>query len=107
MVIAALSIGSPKDSREIKLPIWEAWETVVEDFSEKKAPDGLKNIYQIASFYWSWMESERAFFVNAINGMLISVAFASVVILIATGNWIITLYAVHCVGFICAAEMSL
>jgi len=53
------------------------------------------------------MESERAFFVNAINGMLISVAFASGVILFATGNWIITLYAVHCVGFICAAEMAL
>ena len=53
------------------------------------------------------MESERAFFVNAINGMVISVCFACVVILLATGNWIITLYAIHCVGFICAAEMAL
>lgn len=106
MVIAALSIGSAKDSREIKLPIYEAWEAVLADF-DAKAPSGLKNVYQIASFYWSWMESERAFFVNAINGMIISVCFACVVILLATGNWIITLYAIHCVGFICAAEMAL
>ena len=105
MVIAALSIGSPKDSREFKLPIYEAWEAVLEDFS-KKAPKGLKTVYQIAAFYWSWMESERAFFVNAIQGMIISVCFASLVIFIATRNWIITLYAIHCVGFICAAEMA-
>ena len=107
MVIAALSIGVTKDSREFKLPIYEAWETILEDFVANKAPPGLKNVYQIASFYWSWMESERAFFVNAIQGMLISIAFACVVIFIATRNWIITLYAIHCVGFICAAEMAL
>lgn len=41
MVIGALSIGSSKDSREIKLPIFEAWETVLDDFVKNKAPPGL------------------------------------------------------------------
>ena len=107
MVIAALSIGDSKDSREFKLPIYEGWETLLADFKENKAPEGLKNVYQVASFYWAWMESERAFFVNAIGGMVISICFACVVILLATRNWIITLYAIHCVGFICASEMAL
>ena len=53
------------------------------------------------------MESERAFFMNAIKGMLISLCFACAVIFLATGNWIVTLYAVHAVGFICAAEIAL
>ena len=107
MVIAALSIGDPKASREFKLPIYEAWQAVLADFSENKAPNGLKNIYQVSSFYWAWMESERAFFVNAINGMIVSICFSCIVILLATRNWIITLYAIHCVGFICATEMAL
>ena len=45
MVIAALSIGSAKDSREFKLPIYEAWETVLADFVATKAPPGLENVY--------------------------------------------------------------
>ena len=44
---------------------------------------------------------------NAIKGMLISLCFACAVIFLATGNWIVTLYAVHAVGFICAAEIAL
>ena len=106
MVVSALSIGSTKDSREYKMPIYESWEKDIADFSAT-APQGLGNVYQIASFYWSWMESEKAFFTNAMNGMIISVAFACAVIFMATRNWIVTFYAIHCVGFICAAELAL
>ena len=53
------------------------------------------------------MESEKAFFTNAIQGMIISIGFACAVIFIATRNWIVTFYAIHCVGFICAAELAL
>ena len=57
--------------------------------------------------WWSWMESERAFFTNAVGGMVMAICFACGTIFIATGNWIITLFAIHCVGFICGAEMAL
>ena len=67
----------------------------------------MGNVYQVASFYWSWMETEKAFFTNAMQGMIISIGFACLVILVATRNWIVTFYAIHCVGFICAAEMAL
>lgn len=53
------------------------------------------------------MESEKAFFSNAIGGMLLAMCFACVVIYIATRNWLITIFAIHTVGFICGAEMSL
>ena len=53
------------------------------------------------------MESERAFFTNAINGMLVSICFACAVVFLATRNWIVTFYAIHCVTFICAAEIAL
>ncbi len=40
MVITALSIGSSEYPREFKLPIYEAWQAVLGDFSEN-APEGL------------------------------------------------------------------
>lgn len=105
-MIAALSIGDSRDPRELKLPIYEAWEADIEKFKET-APFGMKHVYQTASMWWSWMQSESAFFENAIGGMLMAIAFAMVVIFLATKNWIITIFAIHCVGFICGAEMSL
>jgi len=39
--------------------------------------------------------------------MIISIGFACIVIFAATRNVIVTFYAIHCVGFICAAELSL
>ena len=53
------------------------------------------------------MESERALFLNAVKGMVISLCFACAVIFLATRNWIVTLYAVHAVAFICASEIAL
>lgn len=53
------------------------------------------------------MESERALFMNTIKGMLGSLCFAFIVVFLATGNWIVTLYAIHAVGFICAGELAL
>lgn len=106
MVIAALSIGDSRDSRDLKLPIYEKWQAILEDF-DSTAPPGLQNVYQCASFWWSWMESERAFFVNAVGGMGMAIAFACIVIFLATRNWIITIYAIHTVAFICAAEVAL
>lgn len=105
-MIAALSIGDSRDPRELKLPIYLRWEEDVKLLSEE-APEGLKNVYQTASMWWAWMESEKAFFSNAINGMIMAMGFAMIVIYIATKNWIITLFAIHCVGFVCGSEMSL
>ena len=53
------------------------------------------------------MQSEKAFFTNAIGGMLMAMGFATVVIYTATQNWIATAFAIHTVAFVCGAEMSL
>ena len=44
MVIAALSIGDSRDSRELKLPIYLRWEETLAEF-DKTAPPGLQNVY--------------------------------------------------------------
>ena len=78
----------------------------MDDFS-RNAPDGLRKVFQVASFHWPWMESERVLFMDTIKGMLVSLCFACTVVFLATGNWIVTLYAIHAVGFILAGELAL
>ena len=73
----------------------------------KNAPEGLQTVFQVASVHWPWMESEKALFMNSIKGMLVSICFACTVVFLATGNWIVTLYAVHAAGFICACQLAL
>ena len=40
MVVAALSIGDSRDSRDLKNPIYEKWEALLKDF-DSTAPEGL------------------------------------------------------------------
>lgn len=49
------------------------------------------------------MESEKAFFRNAVGGMITSVTLAFIILMFATMNIIITLYAILSVSFVCAA----
>lgn len=63
------------------------------DFSENKAPTGLKNCYQEADIFWAWMQSEQAFFDGAILGVIISGSLAFVIMLMATQNILLSLYS--------------
>jgi predicted RND superfamily exporter protein len=46
------------------------------------------------------METERAFFKSALSGMGVAVAFAFVILLIATGNVILSVLAIVCVALV-------
>jgi len=72
----------------------------VEDFSENRAPDGLGNLYQEADVFWAWMQSEQAFFEGAKQGVSTSGALAFLILLVATRNILIALYAIKSVVFI-------
>ena len=44
MKIQAQTYGKPRDSRTEKLPVYDAWETLLDEFSET-APKGLKVVF--------------------------------------------------------------
>lgn len=46
------------------------------------------------------METERAFFRSALSGMGVAVAFAFVILLIATGNVVLSVLAIVCVALV-------
>lgn len=83
MKIQATSVGKARDPRKDKLPLYEAWEKLLKDF-KSSCPPGLVNVFQNADFFWCLMVSELAFYEGAIQGMIVSVTLAFVIMLIAT-----------------------
>ena len=93
-------MGKSRDSRKQKIPIREGWDKVVEDFSDKKAPEGLKILYQDADVFWAWMQSEYGFFTGVIQGVISSGLLAFLILILATKNILIAIFAIKTVLFI-------
>ena len=66
------------------MPVFETFENFA-NTQNAKAPPGMKNLIQ-ASSGWNYMPSERMLVQNAIQGIAIAVAFAFLILLIATRN---------------------
>lgn len=45
MRISVQSVGDSADSRKDKMPLRDSWDAFVNNFSQNKAPKGLKNVY--------------------------------------------------------------
>lgn len=78
---ATANIGR-REPEAAKRPIYNDWEAFTEG-QRKLAPVGMKDFEQ-TSGSWTFMVSELAFVSSAIQGCLISLVFAFVVLLIAT-----------------------
>ena len=93
MSVQAQSVGESRGSRAEKLPIRDRWDEYVIKFTEN-APEGLGIAYQEADVFWAWMQSELAFFNGVKQGMAVSGCLAFVILLVATGNILISLFAI-------------
>lgn len=94
-------MGESNDSYTEKLPIRDAWVNFVKEISENsETPEGLRILYQDAGVFWAWMQTEQAFYDGVILGMSISGGLAFLILLFATRNVLISLYAIKSVFFI-------
>lgn len=81
----------------LKLPIFHSWDLVVKQF-KSTAPRSMQSISQNANEHWAFMDSENAFTQSAKQGLPIALAFAFVVLLIASRNIIIALSAISSIA---------
>lgn len=63
------------------------------------APEGLKNLIQ-GSGAWSYMPSESMFVTNAIQGIIVAMVFAFVIVLLSTGNAINAILSIFSVAMV-------
>ena len=85
--ISAISVVGKWAPYTIKYPQFMEWQTLVEDFKEDpETPVGMRSGFQTANEMWAWMMTEKAFMSNAIQGILISLSFSFLVLLLYTRN---------------------
>ena len=106
MTIGAQSVGKAQSPFPVREPIYLNWDNFLQDWSQNQAPEGLKTLFHTAGHFWAMIEGEKAFFRNAVNGISMSVSFAFLVLIFATMNVVVTLFAVMSVAFVCASVVA-
>ena len=93
------------ESYDIKEGEYDFWEKQIGEWNEA-APDCVSGAFQ-SSIGWAWMASEVAFVTSAIQGVGIALPAAFVVLVLSTGNWIISALATCTVICILMTEVML
>lgn len=78
--IEVLSIDEPGQGYDILHPVYETWESLKDQYN-KNSPAGINNAYQTATFTWAFLVTEKEFVNGAIQGTLLSMFFAFIVLL--------------------------
>lgn len=103
---SAQSNVTSKDPSSVKQPEYDKWEAFMEEW-RKTAPKELKGVYQDTGLVWGWMPTERAFVESAESGITISMVFAFLILLVATGNLLQSILALACVFIIIASVLAI
>ena len=96
---SAKSAGGLYDPYFLKNPIKESWDEQLNNFNRDAAP-GVNKCIQTAGLDWCLMIMELKFVETMKQGLIISIAFALVALLFASGNIIMALLASLTIGMI-------
>ena len=84
--------------REQLMEVYENWEGFAAD-QRQKAPDSLNHLVH-TSKSWINMPTELAFVRNTIQGIIIAIFFAFLILMVATRNYIVSLMSIACVTMV-------
>lgn len=97
---------APFDPQGIKHPIYLVFNTIADEFKQD-APVGLKSIMHESSFFgWVFMSTEMALVQSLFNGLAFSFPVAAVVLIYATQNVVLSLYAIFSVGSVVVSVLG-
>jgi hypothetical protein len=83
---------------------FEAWNDLVTSINTA-SPDGFNNMWQ-GAFWWNIMNLQLEFVVNALEGILISLLFAFIVLCLATMNIVVASFATLAILMIIISVMA-
>lgn len=87
-------------------PKYDEWENWMQSKNREGFPVTMGKGMQFTSHAWGWMASEAAFFTNAIQGMLISISVAFLVLVVSTTNIVIAFYSTLTIAGIVLSVVS-
>ena len=97
--IVALTTEARFQGYSFLYPVYEEWEELKNEYNSA-SPVGVNNALQTAGYDWAWLVTEREMNRGAIQGIIISLAFALFVLIMSTYNVVIAVYAVMCIALI-------
>ena len=104
-VIEAIASADESGGYEKVHPVFEAWEDLKNQYNAD-SPAGVNKAVQTAKDEWAYLETEREFVRGAIEGIIISMIFGFLVILVSTLNIINAFYSIACIGSIVACVIA-
>jgi len=87
-------------------PKYEEWENWMKNKNSQFIPPTMGKGMQFSSHAWGWMASENAFYTNAIQGMLISISAAFIILVISTTNIVIAFFSTITIAGIVLSVVS-
>jgi len=94
--------ANAEDSRNT-LDSWDAW---IDEFSAD-CPDSVCSYVENVSLRWCWLQSQTAFVQSAVQGILIAMPLAFIILLLSTRNWIMAVFAVFDIIGIMLCELAI
>lgn len=105
MITASTNL-EPFTGYEEMWPVYEKWEALVQDYNEN-SPEGVNNAYQTARYQWAFLVTEKEMVNSAVQGIIISLAFAYIVLTLSTLNIVISSYAILCISCIVVSVIAI
>ena len=93
MRIMALAVAKPFQGYDDLHPVYKEWEALKDEYN-KNSGTGVNNAFQTAEFHWAFLITQKQFTDGAIQGTMISIAFAFIVLIISTLNIVTAIYAI-------------
>merc|ERR1719410_2584956 len=94
------------ENSDISRNVRSDWDDWIEEFSAN-CPVNLCNAVENVSLRWCWLETQTAFVRSAVQGILIAMPLALVILMISTQNWIVSIFAVFDIVGIMLCELSI
>lgn len=96
--------GSPY---AITRPMYDAWQDALKQFKENTTEPGVQRPFATAALSWPWMMSQRALVNNMYLGLGVVLAVSIVSLSVSTGNIIVSILALICIGGILTNLLAL
>jgi len=104
--IRATSTAEPFRGHKINFPIYDKWEELIESYNTN-SPAGVNNAFQTAESHWGFLPTQKEFVDGAIQGTLIAISFAFIVLMISTLNIISAIFATISIACIVMSVIAL
>jgi hypothetical protein len=93
MKITALSVEETDQGCQKLCPVYDDWEDLKNKYN-RESPTGINNAFQTAASQWGRLATEQEITRGAIQGIILSLVFAFIVMLVSTMNVLSAFYAI-------------